>query len=92
MKNEGFVVFATVNGDKLTPINVGSGRQTFKWLAAVIQSRLIEDSVLRLAYNSENCIISAIKNVKDELINPMDLILEHSDEDKKVNIIAEVNL
>lgn len=86
----GVVVFVTVNEVTLSPINVGSGKQSFKWLASVIQARLKEDSTLRSTYDKDGCIVNAMKNMKGELINPMDLILEHADEDKSVDIIAEI--
>jgi len=65
---------------KDTEINIpcGDGKQSFKWLSLVIQSRLKENVQLRRKYDVEAFIVTEIRNIFGEMLNPKDLIQEHS--------------
>jgi hypothetical protein len=58
-------------------VQVGEGRQTFKWLATVVQTRLKEQQLLRRHMVSDTVLVKAIKNAAGELINPNDYVCEH---------------
>lgn len=58
-------------------INCGNGRQTFKWLAAVLQGRLKYYHVLRKSMTTDSFIVTEIRNMSGELINPADQLYEH---------------
>ena len=66
-------------------IKVGDGRQNFKWLAQTVQSRIKEFNILREEYQDEGIIITCIKNINNELINPIDCIYEHVNIDNDNN-------
>ena len=68
-------------------IKVGDGRQNFKWLAQTLQSRIKEFNILRDEYQDEGIIITCLKNIKGELINPIDCIYEHVNIDNENDII-----
>lgn len=76
--------------NKEIDIKVGDGRQNFKWLASTIQSRIKEFNILRDDYQDDGIIITCIKNMNDELINPIDCIYEHVNIDEEI-IILNVN-
>lgn len=72
-------MIVTVNiSDKSFSVSVDEGRQTFKWLAGVIASRAKASQILRQDYEDDAFIVSGIKNVNGELIDPVDMIMEHS--------------
>ena len=58
-------------------ISVGGGKQTFRWLAQCIQSRLLLMKSMRSSNKAERFRINALRNKGNELINPFDLIVEH---------------
>ena len=58
-------------------ISVGGGKQTFRWLAQCIQSRLLLMKSMRSNNKAERFRINALRNKGNELINPFDLIVEH---------------
>ena len=68
---------AREDGDGLTTepsrfvLNVKEGRQTFKWLAQVLQARLGVSA-------SSPCLVKAITNSDSVLLDPRDCIAEHA--------------
>ena len=70
------IVSADVHGC-IIQIKVGDGHQTFKWLAAILQSRIAEQKLLRPQQMSDHVIVKTIRNKTGELVNPNDLIVEH---------------
>lgn len=85
----------TVRGSgEVISINVKEGRQTFKWLAQVVQSRLIATTLnpTKTIHGDESRskVVSSITNSKDELINPRDSIMEHADPDGNCKVHAHV--
>lgn len=71
---------------------VKEGKQTFKWLAQVVQSRLTTPSSTRIITAEEtNCkLVSAIQTTDNELINPRDCIADHADKDGLCKCVATV--
>ena len=69
--------------DKPMVINVKEGKQSFKWLAAVIQTRLPTPSNFRtVSADGPVCkLVSKIHNSDEELINPRDSVAEHADKE-----------
>lgn len=63
--------------DSEISIPCGDGKQNFKWLALVIQERIKSDSSLLKKYDTASLIVSEIRNIFGELLNPNDLIVEH---------------
>lgn len=63
-------------------LNVKEGKQSFKWLAQVVQSRLGVEAVCKL--------VTTIENAADELINPRDCIADHVDKDGLCKCFATV--
>jgi hypothetical protein len=59
-------------------ISVGDGKQTFKWLASVIQSRIQTHQLRRKGYETESYIVTELLNTKGELLNPSHCIYEHA--------------
>lgn len=59
-------------------ISCGDGKQTFQWLVAAIQGRLRTFQTLRTVLDSDHYIVSEIRNLNDELINPRDKLYEHA--------------
>ena len=59
-------------------INCGSGSQSFQWLASVVQSRLKQYHILRKSLETDDFIVTEIRNVEGELVNPKDKLYEHS--------------
>ena len=70
-------VIVKVQDSELT-ITCGDGKQTFKWLALVIQTKIKDDSNLRKRFDVNSFIVSEIRNIFGELLNPNDLIEEHA--------------
>jgi hypothetical protein len=68
------------NGGRIIPIKIkcGDGTQSFKWLATVIESRIKQYNLLRASFEKEQFIVSELKNVDGELLNPLDQIYEHA--------------
>ena len=67
-----------VNAGEITiDVSVGDGRQTFKWLAGVVQQRITQYHMRRKRFETENYIVTELKNTSGELLNPTDLIYEH---------------
>ena len=64
--------------DRFIEVSVGDGKQTFRWLASVVQSRIKQSNVLRSNYEDESYIVTEIRNAFGELLNPQDCIFEHS--------------
>lgn len=60
-------------------VSCGSGQQSFKWLGNVISERLLREELR----------VVGIRNMNKELINPIDLIVEHCVDDE-ISVIAEV--
>lgn len=58
-------------------ISCGDGKQKFKWLASVVQSRIRDSGILRSNFEKGDYIVTEIRNQFNELINPNDLIFEH---------------
>lgn len=63
--------------DKSIKVSVGDGKQTFKWLASVVQSRIAQYNLLKNHYEKDSHIVTEIRNHAGELINPGDCIFEH---------------
>lgn len=59
-------------------ISCGDGRQSFQWLAAAIQGRLKHFNVLRKGLETDQYIVTEIRNTSGELINPKDKLYEHA--------------
>lgn len=59
-------------------VSVGNGHQTFKWLASVIQGRINSNKMLLKKIGNASYIVTEIRNTFDELLNPADMIFEHS--------------
>lgn len=73
------MVVVTVKLREVTiSIPCGSGKQNFRWLASTIQTRMKENEKLRKNYDIDNCIVTELRNHLGELLNPKDLIEEHS--------------
>lgn len=70
-------VDVTVNKTKLS-ISVGTGQQSFKWLASVIQERLRQFNLMRKNLEPETFIVTEIRNHENQLINPKDKLFEHT--------------
>ena len=86
------VVNVKVKEDQQIQINVQEGKQTFRWLAQVISSRL-KQGTRRLSFEEEFCIVTGIRNADGELINPADKIFEHVSEGGDCcNVAADVSL
>eukprot|EP01039_Chlorochromonas_danica_P003312 gene3312-3633_t len=66
-----------VRGHELE-ISCGDGKQTFQWLVAAIQGRLRTFQTLRGVLDSDHHVVSEIRNLNDELINPRDKLYEHA--------------
>jgi hypothetical protein len=66
-----------VGGHQLE-VSVGSGSQSFQWLASVVQERLKAQNVLRKSLQVDSYIITEIRNANGELINPKDKLYEHA--------------
>ena len=64
--------------DSELSITCGDGKQTFKWLALVIQTKIKDDSSLRKKFDVNSFIVSEIRNIFGELLNPNDLIEDHA--------------
>ena len=71
------IVTVKVNESSLK-ISVGDGKQSFKWLASVIASRIKENKKLRSLYEQESYIVTELRNASDELLNPADYLYEHA--------------
>ena len=63
-----------VNGRKLEPINVSYGKQTIKWLANIIQSRLSE--LRSPAATGMRGIVTAMRDEAGDLANPTSKICD----------------
>jgi len=63
--------------DKVVKISVADGRQTFKWLATVVQARVKQYGVLRSSFEKEDYLVTEIQNSDGEVINPSDRLFEH---------------
>lgn len=61
---------------KTIEISVGDGRQTFKWLALVVTSRLKQYKVLRSSFEEDCCVVLSISDMNGNLINPNDSICD----------------
>jgi hypothetical protein len=59
-------------------ISCANGNQSFQWLAYVIQERLKQYKILRKSLEPETYVVTEIRNLEGELINPKDKIFEHS--------------
>ena len=59
-------------------VPVGNGHQTFKWLASVIQGRINSNKMLLKKIGNASYIVTEVRNTFDELLNPTDMIFEHS--------------
>ena len=69
-------VFVESADREVVVVNVQEAKQSFKWLANVVQSRIIQ------ATNSNRVIVTGISNKQDELIDPRDKICEHAQWDE----------
>jgi hypothetical protein len=58
-------------------ISCGDGKQSFKWLASVIPSRIKQFKLLRSDFEEDNYLVTEIRNANNELLNPNDRIFEH---------------
>ncbi|KAJ1437193.1 hypothetical protein B484DRAFT_392916, partial [Ochromonadaceae sp. CCMP2298] len=65
--------------DQNVSISVGDGKQTFKWLASVVQARIQQYGVLKSRFENDNYIVTEVRNKSGELINPADRLYEHAD-------------
>eukprot|EP01038_Epipyxis_sp_PR26KG_P005050 gene5050-7047_t len=75
-------------------VSCGDGRQTIKWLASVIHSRIKQYNIFqnsKTSIDENNFIITGISNSQNELINPLDSIFEHADKDNNLSVIASVS-
>lgn len=75
-------VIVDVNGEKLT-IGVMQGKQTFKWLALVLQTRIKEmmqgKGGARVAKSdTQGALVTGLMNSNNELLDPRDHIYEHA--------------
>lgn len=59
-------------------ISCGDGKQTFQWLASAVQERLKIFNTLRRELETDQFIVTEIRNTSDELINPKDRLYEHA--------------
>eukprot|EP01032_Pedospumella_encystans_P030511 gene30511-34441_t len=75
--------------DAAINISCGSGRQTFRWLGSVIQSRIKQYGLLKNRFEDENYIVTEIRNRDNQLLNPADLLVEHA-EGSNLEVIAIV--
>ena len=75
--------------DATVKISCGNGRQSFRWLGSVVQSRIKQYGVLKNKFEDENYIVTEIRNMDGQLLNPMDLLCEHADSDN-LNVVATV--
>lgn len=77
--------------NKQIRISVGDGKQTIKWLAAVVQARIQHFGLLRTAFQEKNHLVTEIKNTVGELLDPKDSIYEHATGDILAVIATVVN-
>jgi hypothetical protein len=74
-------------------ISLGDGRQTFRWLAKAVESRVSVFKLARTAtaeHGSDLNLVTAFKNRTGELLNPFDMIYEHGEKDAdQIDIWAE---
>lgn len=75
--------------DAVINISCGNGRQTFRWLGSVIQSRIKQYGLLKNRFEDENYIVTEIRNRDNQLLNPADLLVEHA-EGSNLEVIAIV--
>lgn len=61
---------------KAIDVSVGDGRQSFKWLAMVISSRLKQFRVLRSTFEDDCRVVLSISDTSGNLINPNDSICD----------------
>ncbi len=64
--------------NSVVEVSCGDGKQSFKWLASVVQSRIKQFKILRNSFENESYIVIEIRNTLGELINPVDCIYEHA--------------
>lgn len=76
--------------DSNIKVSCGNGRQTFRWLGSVVQARIKQYGVLRRKYEEDNYIVTEIRNAEGLLLNPADLICEHTASDT-LSVIAIVS-
>jgi hypothetical protein len=54
--------------DRMVSVSVGDGKQTFKWLASVVQARIQQYGVLKSRFEDDNYIVTEVRNRSGELI------------------------
>lgn len=66
------------NNEKMVVnVSCGEGKQSFKWLAGVIQARIKEFGILRKTFDTDAYIVTEMRNAEGDMINPKDAIFEH---------------
>jgi hypothetical protein len=64
--------------DETVKVSCGNGRQNFKWLGSVVQSRIKQYGVLKNKFQEDHYIVTEIRNTDGQLLNPLDLLTEHA--------------
>lgn len=82
------IVYVKVK-DASVKISCGNGRQSFRWLGSVVQSRIKQFGVLRNKFEEDNYIVTEIRNAEGQLLNPDDMLCEHATSDT-LNVTAVV--
>lgn len=77
-KTEEMIINVKVK-DATVKISCGNGRQSVRWLGSVVQSRIKQYGVLKNRFEDDNYIVTEIRNTDGHLLNPADLLCEHSD-------------
>jgi hypothetical protein len=75
--------------DAVVKISCGNGRQSIRWLGAVVQARIKQYGVLKNKFEEDNYIVTEIRNADGQLLNPSDLLCEHTPTDT-LNVVATV--
>jgi hypothetical protein len=82
------IVLAKIGGLECK-LSVGEGNQSIKWLGGAILSYVTELN-LASAAGLEGAVVTAMKNLRGDLMNPNDRISDHVEDDGCVRVIAEV--
>ena len=84
------IITVNVNGETFD-VNVGEGKQTFKWLASVVATRAKTFKVLREDFEDDGFIVTGLRNGDGDLVNPIDTIAEHcSSGADKFSVFADI--